>query len=358
MAKILIVDDEAGIRGMLAVALRRDGHAVLNAANGQLALKELSQHDDIEVVVTDLRMPEMGGLELLEVIHREYRHTFVVVMTAFADLTTASRAMRLGAYNFIAKPFDNDAMRSLVRRAVTARDYALAAEDAGDMTPSAHMVGSSPTLVRIQEMVDQIASTDATVLVTGPSGTGKELVSRAVHYGSLRADGPLVRVNAASLTTNLLESELFGHVKGAFTGAIEDRLGLFALADGGTIFLDEVGDLAVETQVKLLRVLENGEYLPVGGHEVRRCNVRVVTATNRDLAEMVKAGTFREDLFYRLAVIRLDLPPLEDRREDIPLLAGHLLARHAVRLRRGLTGFTAEAMQACVPIIGRATSVS
>ena len=201
MATILVVDDEAGIRGMLAVALRRDGHEVVAAENGEEALKQLVERRDIEVVVTDLRMPKMSGLELLEAIHRDYPDTFVVVMTAFADLATASRAMRLGAYNFIAKPFDNNAMRSLVRRAVTARDYAQAAADAGDHQPSVHMVGSSSALVHLQEMIDQVAPTDATVLVNGPSGTGKELVSRAVHYGSLRADGPpgaskCCRVNA------------------------------------------------------------------------------------------------------------------------------------------------------------------
>jgi DNA-binding NtrC family response regulator len=184
------------------------------------------------------------------------------------------------------------------------------------------------------------------VLVTGESGTGKELVARAIHYASLRADGPLVRINSGALAPNLLESELFGHVKGSFTGAIEDRPGLFALADGGTLFLDEVGELATETQIKLLRVLENGEDLPVGGREVKSCNVRVVAATNRDLQQMVQAGTFREDLYYRLAVIPLHLPPLRERPEDIPLLAGHLLARHAVRMRRGITGFTQRALTA------------
>jgi DNA-binding NtrC family response regulator len=183
------------------------------------------------------------------------------------------------------------------------------------------------------------------VLVTGESGTGKELVARAIHYASLRSDGPLVRVNSGALTPSLLESELFGHVKGSFTGAIEDRQGLFALADGGTLFLDEVGELAIETQVKLLRVLENGEYLPVGGRDVRTCNVRVVAATNRDLTAMVQAGTFREDLYFRLAVIPVHLPPLRERTEDIALIAGHLLARHAVKLRRGVTGFDAEALQ-------------
>ena len=210
------------------------------------------------------------------------------------------------------------------------------------------IVGASSALQEIQATIEQVSTTDSTVLVTGESGTGKELVARAVHYASLRADGPLVRINSGALTPSLLESELFGHVKGAFTGAIDDRPGLFELANGGTLFLDEVGDLAPETQVKLLRVLENGEYLPVGGREVRTCNVRIVAATNRDLMQLVQANNFREDLYYRLAVIPLHLPPLRERSEDIPLLAGHLLGRHAVRMRRGITGFTQRALAALV----------
>ena len=346
MGRILVVDDEAGIRSLIEVMLRRDGHEVILAASGDEALPLLQADPDIELVVSDLRMDGTDGMGLLTALHQAKHQAFVIIMTAFAEWTTAVQAMRLGAYTFLRKPFDNDHVRSVIPRALAARDRLLAAAEAGEGGTHVDLMGSSAAIQAIQQLIEQVSTTDSTVLVTGESGTGKELVARAVHYSSLRADGPMVRVNSAALTPSLLESELFGHVKGAFTGAIADRPGLFALADGGTLFLDEVGELSPETQAKLLRVLETGEYSQVGGRETLRANVRVVAATNRDLAAMVKAGTFREDLFYRLAVIPLDLPPLRERAEDIPLLAGHLLSRHAVKLRRGVTGFSDEAIRA------------
>ncbi len=344
MGRILVVDDEAALRSMLDIVLRRDGHQVTIAANGAEALAILEREPGFELVLSDLRMEPMDGLTLLAELRRRHSDLFVVIMTAFAEWDTAVRAMRQGAYNFVRKPFDNLAVKAMVARALDARAHWLAARAAGEGGPGVHLVGSSPGIQAILANIEQVSTTDSTVLVTGESGTGKELVSRAVHYASLRADRALVRINSGALTPSLLESELFGHVRGAFTGAIEDRPGLFALADGGTLFLDEVGELASETQVKLLRVLESGEYVPVGGRETRTCNVRLVAATNRDLQAMVKAGTFREDLYYRLAVIPLHLPALRERREDIPVLAGHLLARHAVKLRRGVTGFTRDAL--------------
>jgi len=345
MGRILIVDDESGLRGMLEVVLRRDGHQVQTVGDGPTALAMLAKDSSYELMLCDLRMEPLDGLALLSEARTRFPGVFVVIMTAFSEWDTAVRAMRLGAYNFLKKPFDNQNVRTLVKRALAARDHHLAAKAAGESVAAIHLVGSGAAIAAVQEMIEQVSTTDSTVLVTGESGTGKELVARAVHYASLRADGPMVRINSGALTPSLLESELFGHVKGSFTGAIEDRPGLFALADGGTLFLDEVGELATETQVKLLRVLESGEYTPVGGRDVRTCNVRVVAATNRDLQAMVVAGTFREDLYYRLAVIPISLPPLRERGEDIALLAGHLLARHAVRLRRGIIGFTAEALR-------------
>jgi DNA-binding NtrC family response regulator len=344
MGAILVVDDEPGLRGLIEVLLRRDGHAVRCAASGAEALA-LAQAQAPDLVLTDLRMDGMDGLDLLERLRGACPDAFVVVMTAFAGMDVAVRAMRLGAYNFLAKPFDNAHLRTLLARGLAARERHLAARAAGE-GPGIHLIGAAPAMAEVQRLIEQVATTDSTVLITGESGTGKELVARALHYAGLRADGPLVRINCGALTPSLLESELFGHVRGAFTGAIEDRPGLFALAHAGTLFLDEVGELATETQVKLLRVLESGEYLPVGGREIRTCDVRVVAATNRDLAAMVQAGTFREDLFYRLAVIPIPLPPLRARREDIPLIAGHLLARHAVKLRRGVTGFAPDALAA------------
>ncbi|MDA3960679.1 MAG: sigma-54 dependent transcriptional regulator [Planctomycetota bacterium] len=344
MGQILVVDDEEGIRGMLEVVLRRDGHEVVTAASGREASAALDAHP-IDVVITDLRMDDGDGLGVLDTIHRGHKGVFTIVMTAYADSTTAAQAMRLGAYNFIAKPFDNSIVRSLVRRALAAREHHLANQGEDDLS-RVHLVGASRPMLEIQELIEQVSTTDASILITGESGTGKELIASAVHYSSLRADRSMMRVNSGALTPSLLESELFGHVKGAFTGAVKDRPGLFELADTGTLFLDEVGDLAMETQVKLLRVLEAGEYLPVGGSKVQTCDVRVVAATNKDLKAMVKAGTFREDLYYRLAVISVHMPALRQRSDDIPLLAGHLLSRHAVRLRRGVEGFSDEAMEA------------
>jgi len=346
MGRILVVDDEAGVRGMLEVILRRDGHTVTLAADGMQALAAMAADPKLELCLCDLRMEPMGGLELLNKARVAYPQVFVVIMTAFAEWDTAVRAMRTGAYNFLRKPFDNTAVRSLINRALHGRDRFIAAKLAGEHGSPVHFVGTSQRIQAIQQLIEQVSTTDSTVLVTGESGTGKELVARGIHYASLRADGPLVRINSGALTPSLLESELFGHVKGAFTGAVEERPGLFSLANGGTLFLDEVGELATETQVKLLRVLESGEYTAVGGRETKTSDVRVVAATNRDLTAMVKAGTFREDLYYRLAVIPIILPSLRERGEDIPLLAGHLLARHAVKLRRGVTGFTKSAIDA------------
>ncbi len=345
MGTILAVDDEAGIREMLRIVLTRDGHKVLTADGAEEAIR-LVGSEPVELVLTDLRMAPVDGLELLARLRKAKPDCFVVVMTAFAEWDTAVRAMRAGAFTFVRKPFDNTQLKATVQRALAARDRFLAAKGDAPHNPAVHLVGSTPGIHAIHQLIDQVATTDSTVLVTGESGTGKELVARALHYASLRADGALMRVNSGALAPSLLESELFGHLKGSFTGAVEDRPGLFALADKGTMFLDEVGDLAPETQVKLLRILESGEYLPVGGREIRTCNVRVVAATNRDLKAMVAAGTFREDLYYRLAVITVHLPPLRERRDDIPLLAGHLLSRHAVKLRRGVAGFTPAALLA------------
>jgi DNA-binding NtrC family response regulator len=346
MGSVLIVDDESGVRSMLEVVLRRDGHAITLAEDGNQALRLLSSKPGIELVLSDLRMEGLDGLGLLREVRDRHPGVFTIIMTAYAEWDTAVSAMHLGAYDVLRKPFDNGAVRALVGRALAARDRWLAARAAGEHGNLVHLVGSSPAILAVQGLIERVGTTDSTVLITGESGTGKELVARALHYAGLRADGALMRINSGALSPGLLESELFGHLKGAFTGAIDDRPGLFELANKGTLFLDEVGDLAPETQVKLLRLLENGEYIPVGGREVRHCDVRVVAATNRDLPTMVRAGTFREDLYYRLAVIPVHLPPLRERREDIPLLAGHLLSRHAVKLRRGITGFAPDAIQA------------
>ena len=346
MSHILIVDDEVNLREMLHVALERDQHQVSTAANGVEALSILKDHDDIEVVLTDMRMDEMDGLTLIETCANKHPQVVCIIMTAFAEWDSAVQAMRLGAFNFIHKPFDNDVVRSTVNRAAHAYEQRLVASSSDRNDEQFNIIGSSDSVQKLQQTIEKVSPTDATILIHGESGTGKELCAHAVHYHSLRSDGAFVRINSGALAETLLESELFGHKKGAFTGAIEDKPGMFELANGGTLFLDEVGELSLNTQVKLLRVLESGEYTPVGGREAQRCDVRVVAATNRDLQDMVKSGAFREDLYYRLAIITLELTPLRKRIEDIPLLAGHLLKRHAVRLRRGVGNFTKDAMAA------------
>ena len=346
MSTVLIVDDEENLREMLKLALERDQHTVHTASDGLKALDLLKQHDDIEVLLTDMRMDNMNGLALIEACSKDHPLVVCIIMTAFAEWDSAVQAMRLGAFNFIHKPFDNDVVRSIVNRAAHAWDQRQAAQEKGDNDEQFHIIGTSDAIHELQQMVERISPTDATILISGESGTGKELCAHAVHYHSLRSDGAFIRINSGALAETLLESELFGHKKGAFTGAVEDRPGMFELANGGTLFLDEVGELSLNTQVKLLRVLESGEYIPVGGREIQHCDVRVVAATNRDLQGMVKTGAFREDLYYRLAIIKVELTPLRKRNEDIPLLAGHLLKRHAIRMRRGIGNFTKEAMTA------------
>ncbi len=349
MSCILIVDDEESLRDMLQVALERDTYTVFTAANGHEALACIQEHPEIQIVLTDMRMDGMTGIELIAACQERHPQLVCIIMTAFAEWDSAVSAMRLGAFNFIRKPFDNDVVRSMIKRACHAWDQRQEDRDsgtAGTGKGQIHIIGSSSAIQKLQQMIEHVSPTDATILITGESGTGKELCAHAVHYHSLRSDGAFVRINSGALAETLLESELFGHKKGAFTGAVDDKPGMFELANNGTLFLDEVGELSLNTQVKLLRVLESGEYIPVGGREIQHCDVRVVAATNRNLQEMVKAGSFREDLYYRLAIITIELTPLRERVEDIPLLAGHLLKRHAIRLRRGVGNFTKDAVAA------------
>ena len=331
MGTILAVDDESGIREMLRIVLSRDGHSVQTAASAGEAL-ELVAITPFELVLTDLRMAPMDGLELLGRLRKASPDCFVVVMTAFAEWDTAVRAMRAGAFTFVRKPFDNAHLKATVNRALAARDRHLAAKGDGHHDPAVHLVGASPSIHAIHQLIDQVATTDSTVLVTGESGTGKELVARAVHQQSKRADKPLQIVNCAAIAENLVESTLFGHVKGAFTGADENRPGVFELADGATLFLDEVGELPLGTQAKLLRALEQGEIQRVGDGGLRKVDVRLIAATNRDLAEEAKAGRFREDLYHRLNVLVVTLPPLRERPADIEALIDHFLGESAKRL--------------------------
>jgi len=328
MARILVTDDEEGIRSFLAEALERDGHEVEQAENGAVALG-LLQRRSFDVVLTDLQMPEMDGMALLTRVRDEQPETEVIVLTAHGSVSSAVEAMRKGAYDFLEKPVDSLAeLRLLVRRAVERRQLKTSAEGARrQRTELPKLAYGAPEMTAVVDALHKVAKTDATVLLIGESGTGKEVAARAVHEESARAEGPFIAVNCAALSDALLESELFGHEKGAFTGAHARRRGRLELAEGGTFFLDEVGELKPALQAKLLRALEERTFERVGGTRTLRADARWVAATNRDLASMIEEGTFREDLYHRLAVFPIRLPPLRERRQDIRPLAEQLLTK-------------------------------
>jgi DNA-binding NtrC family response regulator len=289
-------------------------------------------------------MPELDGLGLLKRIKENHPHTAVVVMTAFSTWESAVEAMRLGAFNYIRKPFDNDEIRSIVRRAVEAVENEKRIERGEETFVYRQIIGNTPDMRNIQDLIKRVAPTDSTVCIQGESGTGKELVARAIHAESSRRYGRFIAVNCAAFTETLLESELFGHVRGAFTGAVSDKQGLFEVAQGGTFFLDEVAEMSRPLQTRLLRALEEREIKPVGSTESVKIDVRVVAATNKKMTEEVKRGTFREDLFYRLNVIPVTVPPLRERKGDIPFLVGHFLGKYAMSMGKKVTGITREAL--------------
>ncbi|MBN2714134.1 MAG: sigma-54-dependent Fis family transcriptional regulator, partial [Planctomycetes bacterium] len=341
--RLLIVDDEESMRDMLEISLKRDGHEVDTAENGKVALELFSQHQ-YDMVIQDLKMPEMDGLELLKKIRGQDARMPVVIMTAFSTWDVAVEAMRIGAYDYLKKPFDMDEVRGLVQRVVERNVMSKKVDQPAQASiPDIRYIGSTQVVQDILNLIQRVATTDSTVVIQGESGTGKELISRMIHLESLRKGGPFISVNCGAFSETLLESEIFGHKRGSFTGAVADKKGLLELADGGTFFLDEVGEMSLHTQVRLLRALETREFIPVGGTDPLRVDVRFVAATNRDLTAMVDQKTFREDLFYRLNVIPVHLPSLRERREDIPLLAGHFLAQYNRLFGRNIIGFDASA---------------
>ncbi|HET9334736.1 MAG TPA: sigma-54 dependent transcriptional regulator [Gemmatimonadota bacterium] len=347
--RILVVDDEETIRMALGELLRSEGHAVREAADGGEALAAL-EGAPADLVLADLRMPGMDGMRLLEAVRSGFPDSLVVLITAQGDERTAVQALKLGAYDYVPKPFDNEEIRAVVRHAhevlsLREENRRLRRELAGEFRG---MVGDSAVIREVAETIRRAGSTDATVLVTGESGTGKELAARALHAESRRAGSPFIALNCSALPGELIESELFGHVKGAFTGADRDRAGVFEAADGGTLFLDEVGDLAPSAQAKLLRAVEERRVTPVGTTASRPVDVRLVAATNRPLDEMAARGEFREDLLYRLQVVTLRLPPLRERRADIPALAVHFVAELAGRYDRPVRSLSAAARRALV----------
>lgn len=346
--KILVVDDEAGLREMLSMLLTRAGYQVSVANGYRQAVKEVEELPAFDLIVTDLSMPDGSGLEVLNRAKKRDPSTEVIVITAYATTENAVQAMREGAYDYIEKPFKNDALLAIVekaleKRAIVCENLALR-ERVQEASRAGNLIGKSAAMRRIMDLVRRVASAPASVLITGDSGTGKELVARALHGEGDRANAPFVAINCAAMPEQLLESELFGHEKGAFTGATSAKEGLFRLADTGTLFLDEVGELPLALQVKLLRVLQERTVRSVGGEKEYSVDVRVVAATNRNIETEVSAGKFRQDLFYRLNVIRLHLPPLRERPEDIPLLAEHFLRKHSALQRKNLR-FSPEALR-------------
>jgi two-component system response regulator HydG len=347
-ATLLVADDDPGLRESLERTLTREGYRVVLASDGRAALERV-QAGGVDLIVTDLRMPGLTGLELLRAAKAIMPDVDVILLTAFGTVEEAVKAMKDGAYDFLTKPFRREQLIKLVDKALERRDLIeqnkALKKQLEDIRAKGQMIGASPSFRRMLTLVEQVADSSATILIQGESGTGKELVARAIHERSGRRAGPFVAVNCAALPETLLESELFGYEKGAFTGAAGRKEGRFELANGGTLFLDEVADLSLVTQPKILRVLQEGEFERLGGTRTIQVDVRIVAATNQDLADMVKDKRFREDLYYRLNVITVRVPPLRERHEDIRVLAQHYLRVYAAKNGRKLDGFSNEALE-------------
>jgi len=344
--RILVVDDEKSMRDLLGIVLEGEGYDVTATDDGKEALARIRE-EHFDLVIQDLKMPKMDGIELLEKVRDIKPELMVIIITAFSTWDNACEAMRLGAYDYIKKPFDTDDIREIVSQAIERKDlYAsLSMKSADEIFHIGELIGNNEKMKRLFETVRKIAPTDSSVLIYGESGTGKELVARAIHYGSLRSKEAFITVNCAAFTESLLESELFGHVKGSFTGAISDKKGLFEVANNGTFFLDEIAEMSIETQASFLRVLENSEFKPVGGVKLRKTNVRIIAATNKNPADLVAEKLFREDLYYRLNVIPIDLPALRDRKDDIPLLVGYFIKMYAEKMQKQVSSIDDGAMK-------------
>jgi DNA-binding NtrC family response regulator len=347
---ILVVDDERGLCAGVQEALKREGYRVEAANDSRKALQLIGERL-YNLVLTDIKMPEMSGLQLLKEARQKSSDTLFILMTAYGTVESAVQAMKEGAYDYLSKPLDMQRLRALVLKAlefqaVVAENNELRLRLQKRSEPSL-LVGVGEAIRKVAQLADEVARSDVTVLIEGESGTGKEIVARSIHLKSARADMPFISVNCAALPEQLLEAELFGHVKGAFTGAVADKPGRFQLADGGTLFLDEIGDLSPKGQGDLLRVLEDGTFRTVGGTKLIRVNVRVVAATNKKLQEVAAAGKFREDLLYRLQIVPIFIPPLRERAEDIPPLIESFLEHFATKHKRRRKEFSGEAMQLC-----------
>ena len=347
-ARVLVVDDERSMRELLSIVLRRDGYDVLIAEDGAAGL-ELLKRERVDILITDIRMPQMNGVDLLREAKRIAPDIVSIVMTAFASTETAVEALRLGAADYVTKSKDTAAElrvrvgRELERRRLQ-QENVLLKRAMRTSHQFSNIIGTSSPMLALFQLVETIAATNSTVLITGESGTGKELIARAIHVNSPRRDRPFVAVNCGALSETLLDSELFGHMRGAFTGADSNKKGLIEVAEKGTIFLDEIGEMSPVVQVKLLRVLQERKFRRLGGTEEIDADIRILAATNRDLAKMVADGSFREDLFYRINVIPMRVPPLRERQEDIPLLAEHFVSRFAEQMGKPITGISGAAL--------------
>jgi nitrogen regulation protein NR(I) len=340
---VLIVDDELNIRRVLAAMLKREGYDVTAAADGEQALAVL-QKTPVHVVVTDLVMPRLGGMDLLRRASADFPDVPVIVITAHGTVDSAVQALKAGAFDYITKPFEQSELAKVIAKAARAHELETQNVHVASEGEKPPLVGSSAPMRHVYEIVGKVADSPSTVLITGESGTGKELVARELHRHSSRRDKPLIKVNCAAIPKDLVESELFGYERGAFTGAVGSKPGRFELADGGTLFLDEIGEIPVEMQVKLLRALQESEFERVGGIKTLRVDVRLIAATNRDLEGLIRDGRFREDLFYRLNVVPIALPPLRDRREDIPALVRHFIEKYNRRLGKKVERLEDEAL--------------
>ncbi len=346
--RILVVDDEMIICESCQRILEEEGYEVESALSGAEAFRKMKENP-FDIVITDLKMPGIDGMEVLRTFRKEYPDSIIIMITGFSTVETAVEAMKLGAFDYIPKPFTPDEVSVIVKKAIERRDLLLEniylRQELQEKYGFHNIVGKSKKMQDIYRIIVKVAPTDSTVLINGQSGTGKELIARAIHFNSPRRDKQFVPVDCAVLSENLLESELFGHVKGSFTGAITTKPGLFEVADGGTVFLDEVGNISLSIQAKLLRVLQEREFTPVGGTKAKKIDIRLIAATNRDLEKMIKEETFREDLYYRLNFVPIYLPSLKERQEDIPLLATHFLKKYVEEMGKTVKGFTTETME-------------
>ncbi len=347
-SKILIVDDEKPIRDSLKMVLAEEGFITDSAGDGEEALLKI-QDNSYDIVISDIKMPKMDGMQLLESSSKVSPETFFIIMTAYASVKTAIEALRFGAYDYLIKPVEFEDLIIRVKRLI---DYKMLAQEnkilrqrisAG--TGFTNLIGNSKPMKKVFEIISQVAPTNSNVLIFGKSGTGKELVAKAIHYNSSRKDKIFLPINCGAISENLIESELFGHKRGSFTGATEDKTGLFKVADGGTLFLDEIGELPLNLQVKLLRAIEDREFIPVGGVKPVSTDVRIIAATNQDLFEKTKTNEFREDLYYRLNVIEIKLPTLNERFEDIPLLVNHFIEKFSKEMGKKIIGIDNEPMK-------------